>query len=360
MKTIVLLIDSLKGGGAERVTLTLATAFIEQGHIVTILMMQDIVAFEVDKRITVECLDFKKGAVSSFSYHKYAQKLKEKLHSITQHSGNIDFVGGSLGLTHRLMHLAKLEKAYYFLHGSTSVAKIGNRQGLKRYMKTRKVLSLYNEKDLICVSKGVEKDILDLGVKPSSIHTIYNPYDFNAIAKLAEEKIDFQIPKEQYIVHVGRFSRLKRHDILLHAFLQLKDTSLKLLLVGKGEEEENIRALCQELGINDRVVFTGFQSNPYPIIKNAELLVLSSDHEGLPTVLIEALSLGTQVVSTDCPSGPHEILSPELEEYLSPVGDSKALSVVIEKALSDRYEIPKAVLEPFEQKRVLEQYEKLF
>ena len=360
MKTIVLLIDSLKGGGAERVTLTLSNVFMEQGYKVSIIMMQDIVAFDVDPRIDLSSLDFDKGMVSALSYKRFAHRLRQRLEAIRAREGEILFVGGSLGLTHRLMHLAKLHEAYYFVHGSTSLAKVGQRSGLKRKIKIEKIRQLYNDKKIICVSQGVKDDILALGIEPESIYVIYNPFNYKEIRRLAEEKIEYVLPKERYIVHVGRFSALKRHDLLLEAFSRLTDRSLLLLLVGQGEEEGAVRALAEVLKIENRVLFAGFQSNPYPIIKNAELLVLSSDHEGLPTVLIEALALETRVVSTDCPSGPHEILWPQLKAYLTKVDDPEALSHAMALALDTPYPFSPTVLEPFDQETVALQYQRLF
>ena len=360
MKSIVLLIDSLKGGGAERVTLTLAQTFIEQNYDVSIVMMQNIVAFEVDSAIDLYSLDFTKGMLSSLSYREYAHKLNHLLEEIEKKRGDTVFIGGSLGLTHRLMHLANLSKAYYFIHGSTSVAKLGQRSGLKRQIKMEKIRKLYHDKKLICVSDGVKEDILQLGITPESIYTIYNPFDYGAIEKMSCIPIDFELPKAPFIVHVGRFSALKRHDLLLTAFSRLKDTSYKLVLVGVGEEEQSVKNLALELGIKDRVVFAGFQSNPYPIIKAASLLVLSSDHEGLPTVIIEALSLHTPVVSTDCPSGPSEIMGYTLRQYLVPVGDSVALSSAMAVALESEYPFNEAVLRPFEKDAVVLNYQRLF
>jgi glycosyltransferase involved in cell wall biosynthesis len=258
------------------------------------------------------------------------------------------------------MDMLKLNNAYYMLRGSTSHAKIGNREGIKKSIKTKKVKKLYDNKHLLCVSKGVEDDILSIGVIPKSINTIYNPYVFEDIRKLSLVDINYKVDGN-YLVHVGSFSQPKRHDILLIAFSKIEDKSIKLVLVGAGEEEQTIKRLVDNLEIRNRVIFAGFHSNPYPIIKNAKLLLLSSDHEGLPTVLIEALALGVKVVSTDCPSGPYEILAPEFESYLVPIGNAKAFAKKIDEALSeDDIDIPQSLLKPFDEDKVIKQYERLF
>ena len=360
MKTVVLMIDNLLGGGAQRSTIKLATAFAKRNYKVIIIAMVNIVEFDIDNRIELKFLDFKKGAISYISYKKYAKKLRGILFSIEKRYGHIAFLAGSLGLTHKFMDMLNLNNAYYMLRGSTSHAKIGDREGIRKNIKTKKVKKLYNNKHLLCVSKGVEDDILSIGVIPDSIQTIYNPYVFDDIRKLALEKIEFGLDGD-YLVHVGSFSYPKRHDILLKAFAKIKDKDIKLVLVGAGEEEGKIKQLVKELDIDDRVVFAGFHSNPYPIIKFSKILLLTSDHEGLPTVLIEALSLGVKVVSTDCPSGPYEILAPEFENYLVPVGNIEIFAKKIDEVLDeDEVDIPKSLLNRFDEDRVIKQYERLF
>jgi glycosyltransferase involved in cell wall biosynthesis len=99
-----------------------------------------------------------------------------------------------------------------------------------------------------------------------------------------------------------------------------------LLLMGEGtpEQTEEIKRLIHHYNLEDRVVITGFKQNPFPYIHQALALLLTSDYEGLPTVIIEALICGTPVVSYDCPSGPREILNASLSEFLIPFDDSGA------------------------------------
>jgi glycosyltransferase involved in cell wall biosynthesis len=106
------------------------------------------------------------------------------------------------------------------------------------------------------------------------------------------------------------------------------------MMLGQGEGETKLRSLAAELGISDRVIFAGFQADPSPFYAAADLFVLSSDLEGLPTVLIEALSFGLPVVSTDCPSGPAEILENGRWGRLVPVGDADALARAMGEALA--------------------------
>ena len=213
---------------------------------------------------------------------------------------------------------------------------------------------------MIAVSKGVMQDILDFGVKPKSIVSIYNPFNFEEIRKKSLE-FNSEIPHENYIINVARFAKHKRHDILIRAYAK-SNIDHKLVLMGttdKPADEENlvkIKNLINKLGIENQVIFTGFVSNPYPWLKKADLFVLSSDIEGLANVLVESLILNTMVVSTNCPFGPSEVLTGKLSDFLSPVTDVNALSRNISRALNDPVQITEKHISKFNAKTIAKQY----
>lgn len=334
MKHIVLLIDSLVGGGAETTNVRLAKIFIEKGFNVTLIIMRNIIEIEYDKRLNIISLNYKKNKLPNFiRNYLYAQKLHKILHSLQK----IDLMVGSLGLTHELIHIIeKKYKFYYAIHGTTTLAKLKNKKGLNYYLKRQELIKIYNHKRIICVSQGVKKDILSLKISPLSIDVIYNPFNFQEIRTKANEKIDFNFPHE-YIVHVGRFAKVKRHDILIKAFSRIKNKEIKLVLVGDGEEKNFILKLVKDLQLEERVIFAGFRKNPFPVIKNAKLLVLSSDNEGFGNVLIEALILNTPIVSTNT-LGAKEIMTDSLKTYLANTNDSKDLSRKINISLTSDLE----------------------
>ena len=142
-------------------------------------------------------------------------------------------------------------------------------------------------------------------------------------------------PPGKRVLTVGSLKEQKNHPLLLRAFARIPDPQARLMLVGMGECEVGLRALAGDLEIADRVIFAGFHPDPTPFYRTADLFVLSSDYEGLPTVLIESLSCGTPVVSTDCPSGPAEILEGGRYGRLVPVRDPAALAAAIQAALSE-------------------------
>jgi glycosyltransferase involved in cell wall biosynthesis len=131
------------------------------------------------------------------------------------------------------------------------------------------------------------------------------------------------------------------------------------VILGEGPERAALEAQARREGIKDCVALPGFVDNPYSYMARAAVFALSSDWEGLPTVLIESLALGTPVVSTDCESGPREILSHGVLGELVPVGDVPALANAISRALDrGRVSLSSDILKPFTLDVVLDQFQK--
>jgi glycosyltransferase involved in cell wall biosynthesis len=153
-----------------------------------------------------------------------------------------------------------------------------------------------------------------------------------ALARQRPDHPWFQAGQPPVIIGVGRLTRQKDFPTLIRAFAELRRRSpARLLILGEGEERPRREALAGELGVSDHVALPGFVENAMGCMAGSALFVLSSAWEGLPTVLIEALAAGTRVVSTDCPSGPREILQNGRLGALVPVGDAAALA----QAMSD-------------------------
>lgn len=133
-----------------------------------------------------------------------------------------------------------------------------------------------------------------------------NVIDVEGVTSLAKEDIVDNGGRFRFVV-VGRLTRQKNHRLLLRAFAKVPNHP-ELWVIGKGEEERALKELATQLGIDDRLSWIGYQPNPYPYIRAADCLVLSSDAEGLPNVLIEAMIIGTPVVSTRCNYGPEELI----------------------------------------------------
>jgi glycosyltransferase involved in cell wall biosynthesis len=141
---------------------------------------------------------------------------------------------------------------------------------------------------------------------------------------------------EPYIVAAGRLSPEKNFTSLLDAYAQSQAcVSFKLLILGEGPERATLEQYIKNQGLEQRVVLPGFMRNPYPYINNARCLVLSSLHEGFPVILIEALGLGRPVISTDCETGPREIIVQGENGLLVPTNDVAALADALDQVCLD-------------------------
>jgi glycosyltransferase involved in cell wall biosynthesis len=193
----------------------------------------------------------------------------------------------------------------------------------------------YPEADrIIAVSRGVADDLRTLvRLPPELVTTAYNPVVDSELAKKADAPIDhpwFVPGAPPVIIAVGRLTEQKDFPTLLRAFARVRaQRQARLLILGEGELRRKLEALACELGVDQDVSLSGFMSNPFAYMARAAVFVLSSAYEGLPGVLIETLACGCPVVSTDCPSGPAEILKNGQYGRLVPVGDPAAMAQAI-------------------------------
>jgi glycosyltransferase involved in cell wall biosynthesis len=205
---------------------------------------------------------------------------------------------------------------------------------LDRLMPLLKRLFYPHADVIIAVSHGVADDLSKVTRIPRErIRVIYNPVVTPDILRKAEETVEhpwFSDSSHQVILGVGRLCIEKDFPTLIKAFALIRQKRpAKLVILGEGEERPRLEALVKELGIENDVWMPGFVDNPFKFMAKASVFVLSSAWEALPTVLIEALACGCPVVSTDCPSGPAEILEGGKWGKLVPVGDYEKLAEAI-------------------------------
>ena len=370
MKKICFIIDSLSGGGAERVVLSLSEAIKKLGHLVHIVILENKISYDISlSDFNLHVLTDNRILSTNKFWNKVllSRKLKKLIDSLEKKNGEFDLIISNLEDSDRTSSMAKLHNLYHCYHVSMQQFLANKTFHKKNYKHIYRKLkdnirhkNLYKNSNMIAVSKGVMQDILDFGVNPKSIVSIYNPFNFEEIRKKSLEH-DSEIPQEKYIINVARFAKHKRHDILIRAYANA-NIDHKLILMGttdKPADEENlvnIKNLINKLGIEDQVIFTGFVTNPYPWLKKADLFVLSSDIEGLANVLVESLILNTMVVSTNCPFGPSEVLTGKLSDFLSPVSDVDALSNNILRALNDPVHITEKYITKFNAQTIAKQY----
>jgi len=186
---------------------------------------------------------------------------------------------------------------------------------------------------IVTVSQGAAEDLVGLGLSSERIKVIYNPVVTPELFEKVNEPIDhpwFEPGSPPVILGVGRLEKQKDFSTLIRAFAQVqRQRPARLMILGEGKERPYLEALVQELGLGENVSLPGFVSNPYAYMARATVFVLSSLFEGLPTVLIEALAVGTRVVSTNCESGPAEILANGQYGNLVAVGDVKGIAEAI-------------------------------
>ncbi len=197
------------------------------------------------------------------------------------------------------------------------------------------------------VSEGVAADMVKrAGIAAERVRVIYNPVDLERVALLAGAPCPhawLEAGEPPALVAVGRLSPQKDYPTLLRAFAQVrKQRPARLIIVGEGPQREALAALAAALGIERDTALAGYRDNPFAWTARAGAFVLSSRWEGFPNALVEALACGAPVVSTNCPSGPAEILENGRYGKLTPVGDADALAEAICATLDDP--LPGAVM----------------
>jgi len=352
-KNIILVIHDLKGNGAERVILTLADAFLRQGHRCNIVCFKDLQELPSEKNIVPYIFPMK---IFRWIPRKIRGRLIAPLFDvmIRRKFGTPDLVLSNLLPVDRILAHSQLNHVFIVIHNTFSKEFSSAMGKMTMSPKTRKMLQdIYCRKPLVCVSEGVRDDLPHVFDCPIQAQTIYNPVDADFIRQQARQTTPKQhaLPSE-YLLHVGKFNTAKRQDFLIKAYAKSK-VSTPLVLLGQGPLKMHCEQLVKQLGIEKNVIFLGFASNPYPIISRAKALLVSSDYEGLGMVILEAIVLGVAVISTDCDSGPREILPPE---NLIPVGHLEQFSQAIQDVDKQPQTYRCDLKSGFSQREALQQY----
>ncbi len=226
--------------------------------------------------------------------------------------------------------------------GNTLSESLAGTTFLRRWARYAPIRLLYPRADaIVAVSEGVADDVVTTsGVSPDIVHVIRNPVITPQLQQRAADAVDhpwLQQPRPcPTIMAMGRLTRQKDFPTLLRAHARLQQNrSTRLIILGEGDDRNQLERLAGELGVTDSVDFAGFQSNPYAWLSRADLFVLSSAWEGSPNALTEALALGIPSVSTNCRSGPRETLQNGRYGPLVPVGDDQAMAQAMRETLDE-------------------------
>ena len=311
MKKVAFFIDSLAGGGAERVMLNLANRYAVQGYAVDIVLAQRRGEYlnDVDERIRLIDLQVKRFWQYFFPLIKY---FRNEQPDVMLSATTI------LNLLAILTRKCSRVGVRLVVSEHIDIASFAERGALQRPKMVKQLIRLlYPQADqVVAVSQGAANSLAAFaGLPVARIKPIYNGVIDKHKLDLAKEAIDhpwFNDVRQKgapIVLGIGRLQDQKNFAMLLRAFAKLrKKMPAKLIILGEGELRVSLQQLADSLMINEDVSLHGFAENPFKYLSNANVFALSSFYEGLPTVLIEALACGCPVVSTDCPSGPSEIL----------------------------------------------------
>lgn len=333
---IAVLTPTLDQGGAERSMVQLATGLYRVGcsvQLVTALNSSGVYRSEVPSEVPFLDLNANRIRYLQMALYRYLTIHKPDI-LITALINN-----WVLGVAAMVGYPGKI-----IISERTVFSKLLKEQkGVSSQCKLFFSKILYPRADrIVAVSTGVRDDLLQLQLgRREQVRVIYNPVisaHFSAMAN-AEMSLSLLAHDRPNFITVGRLSEAKNYPLLLRAFAcLLKKIPCRLILLGEGEQRSRLESLVMELGLAGDVLLPGFVQNPFPYVVAADCFVMSSNREGLPGALIQALACGTTVVSTNCKSGPSEILENGKYGFLVPVGDEHALAEAMRHALEVPFE----------------------
>jgi len=332
-------IPDLTLGGAEQVTVTIINGLAKRGYDIELLLSRADGALQSELSEEVEVVELGPPRFPALGVAEHARTL--------------------------VKHLRRRQPAVLFTHlAHVSVVTLAARTAVdidtavvpthhKSFhtapdpsLKDRAVRQLvprfYPKADrVIAVSGGVADSLArHTPVAREDISVLHNPVDVETVRERARTPVDHRWlddDETDVVLFVGRHENQKDLETWLRAFERVHDEhpTARAIIVGTGSRHEDVRSMAEQRGLDDVVSMPGYVENPYQYMGQADVFLLSSRYEGLPTVLIEALACGCPVVATACPSGPREILDDGEYGPLAPVGDAAALAEGVGTALSD-------------------------
>jgi len=296
-----ILIYSLAGGGAERVVSILLNE-LKNRYNITLFLMNDTIFYDIPKDIKIIYLE------NSLPFESGIKKLL-KLPFLGWRYKKLNDADISLSFMNRPNYINVLAKIF----GMKSKVIISERIAPSKEYQTDNIKDkisrflikfLYPKANIIIPNaEGIKIDLIDnFLIDRNIIKVVNNPVNINKIIKMKKENIEFRDDDFSFIT-IGRLQKQKNHSLLIKA---MQTIDAKLYIIGDGELKEELQNQIKELGLIDRVFLLGRQENPYKYLSKADCFIFSSNYEGFPNVILEALACELPIISTDCASGPRE------------------------------------------------------
>ncbi len=368
---VVLFLPSIETGGVERNAIIVANHLVQKGVLVTIVYTRsvDVVMQRFDNRVNFYPIGkgvripyvhprISDAIVIFFGFIRFLHQLPFKRSTvILSFQSNIIAIIASI--FNAIPVIARVSN-----HPSHVIYEVGR---IQRYAERLKRIFYRYATVVVTNSEVTSKHFRQILSIP--VETIYNPIDTSRLIEIAREQVEHPwLVAKRYpvVIAVGRLSKQKNFPLLINAFAFVLDQiDARLILVGEGEQRGELESLVEDLGLAEKVDFLGYQSNVYKFVSRSDLFVLSSNFEGMPNVLVEAIAAGVPVVSTNCLSGPSEILNDGRCGDLVPIGDKEKMAAAIVKNLTDleyarnKHNIAYGQLSRFDYSRVMKLYESL-
>lgn len=332
---IGLFVPSLRGGGAERMMVNLANAFVSRGVATDLVLVKNVGSYQDEVSSDVNVIDLDTSRILSAlpGLVRYLRSCRPNALLSTLNTTNViaSWACKWIDVSPKVV-----------LRQDTTISIKGNRMSNPK-VKIEPFLArwFYPWSDqIVAISKECKEDLVSrIGISEGKIKVIYNPVVTSELEKRAGHHIDhewFEPSDTPVILGAGRLEKQKDFKTLIVSFYKLLNKQeARLVILGEGSKRPELEELTRSLGIFDYVQLPGFVKNPYKYMAHADVFVLSSAWEGLGNVLIEAMATGCPVVSTDCRSGPREILDNGRYGPLVPVGNERALANAIAKRLDE-------------------------
>lgn len=357
---LVGVIHELTMGGAERMMVNILNHFSSQGHEVHLIVFKNIGSLKTMLNEAIVVHDLEASSVKKSIPQCLLKMYQLKPDTVFTGIGHLNIaLAPFIGLMRRFLPQTR------WISRETNIVSMENKQG--KYPKLFNFLyrHLYQHYDVIVAQSQDMKEDLALHYPKSAkkVQVINNPINIEKVEALAQEAIEYIFnPSTINLLSVGNLHKRKRHALLLESFSKLPQ-NYRLILVGSGEEEAHLKLLAQKLSLENRLSFEGQQSNPYPYMKQADLFLLTSEHEGFPNVLLEANSVGTPVVAFACLGGIKEIIEEGINGVSVTNGDTEALAVTIQEVVAgvfDKVKVRESVERRYTDEIIMKKYEKVF